>query len=149
MFGGPPGTASAQPGGQGGGPPGDGVASAQAASAPAALSAKEAFIARAAAPGPAYAPSLPLAPVSPYEVKAGSVIAAALVTGLNSDLPGMVVAQVTQPVFDHRTGRIVLIPQGARLIGKYDSQVGYGQDRVLLVWTRLIYPSGRAVELGG
>jgi type IV secretion system protein VirB10 len=111
--------------------------------------AKEAFIARASTPGPTYAPSLPQAPLSPYEIKAGTVIPAALITGLNSDLPGMAVAQVTQPVFDHRTGRLVLIPQGARLIGKYDSQVGYGQDRVLLVWTRLIYPSGRSVELGG
>ncbi len=112
-------------------------------------SAKEAFIARTSAAGPTYAPALPQPPLSPYEIKAGTVIPAALITGLNSDLPGMAVAQVTEPVFDHRTGRIVLIPQGARLIGKYDSQVGYGQDRVLLVWTRLIYPSGRSVELGG
>uniref|UniRef100_B0T9F9 Conjugation TrbI family protein n=1 Tax=Caulobacter sp. (strain K31) TaxID=366602 RepID=B0T9F9_CAUSK len=121
----------------------------EAAPTPAAgLSAKEGFIARASAPQANYAPGLPQPPLSPYEVKAGSVIAAALVTGLNSDLPGMVVAQVTQPVFDHATGRVMLIPQGARLIGKYDSQVGYGQDRVLLVWTRLIYPSGRSVDLG-
>ena len=111
--------------------------------------AKEAFIARASAPGPTYVAALPQPPLSPYEVKAGTVIAAALITGLNSDLPGMAVAQVTEPVFDHRTGRVVLIPQGARLIGKYDSQVGYGQDRVLLVWTRLIYPSGRSMDLAG
>jgi type IV secretory pathway VirB10-like protein len=110
---------------------------------------KEAFIARAGAAGPTYAPSLPQAALSPYEVKAGTVIPAALITGLNSDLPGLVTAQVTEPVFDHRTGRRVLIPQGARLIGKYDSQVGYGQDRVLLVWTRLIWPSGRSVDLAG
>ena len=121
----------------------------EAPEAPAPAGGKEAFIARASAPSPAYAPGLPRAPLSPYEIKAGTVIPAALITGLNSDLPGMAVAQVTEPVFDHRTGRIVLIPQGARLIGKYDSQVGYGQDRVLLVWTRLIYPSGRSVELGG
>ena len=111
--------------------------------------AKSAFVARASVAGPTYGPSLPQAPLSPFEVKAGSVIAAALVTGLNSDLPGMAIAQVTEPVFDHRTGRIALIPQGARLIGKYDSQVGYGQERVLVVWTRLIYPSGRSIELGG
>ncbi|WP_165191559.1 TrbI/VirB10 family protein [Caulobacter soli] len=116
---------------------------------PAGGAAKEAFVARASAAGPSYAAGLPQPPLSPYEVKAGTVIPAALITGLNSDLPGMAVAQVTEPVFDHRTGRRVLIPQGARLIGKYDSQVGYGQDRLLLVWTRLIYPSGRSVELGG
>ena len=112
-------------------------------------SSKEAFIARASAGGPPHGPALPQPPLSPYEIKAGTVIPAALITGLNSDLPGMATAQVTEPVFDHRTGRVLLIPQGARLIGKYDSQVGYGQDRVLLVWTRLIYPSGRSVELGG
>ncbi|MCA0359053.1 MAG: TrbI/VirB10 family protein [Proteobacteria bacterium] len=110
---------------------------------------KEAFIARTGAAGPTYAPSLPQAALSPYEVKAGTVIPAALITGLNSDLPGLVTAQVTEPVFDHRTGRVLLIPQGARLIGKYDSRVGYGQDRVLLVWTRLIWPSGRSVDLAG
>lgn len=113
------------------------------------VGAKEAFIARASASTASYVAALPQPALSSYEVKAGAVIAAALLTGLNSDLPGMVVAQVTEPVFDHRTGRIVLIPQGARLIGKYDSQVGYGQNRVLLVWTRLIYPSGRSIELGG
>jgi type IV secretory pathway VirB10-like protein len=117
-------------------------------SADAPAGAKEGFIARAGRPSAAYGPGLPLAPLSPYELKAGSTIAAALITGLNSDLPGLVVAQVTEPVFDHATGRVVLIPQGARLIGKYDSQVGYGQNRLLLVWTRLIYPSGRSVELG-
>lgn len=116
---------------------------------PAPAGAKEAFIARASAPAPVYVASLPQPALSPYEVKAGTVIPAALLTGLNSDLPGMVIAQVTEPVFDHRTGRVVLIPQGARLIGKYDSQVGYGQDRVLLVWTRLIYPSGRSMDLAG
>lgn len=115
---------------------------------PADASAKAAFIARAASAGQSQAPGIPREPLSLYEVKAGAVIAAALVTGLNSDLPGMVVAQVTEPVYDHRTGKVVLIPQGARLVGKYDSQVGYGQDRVLLVWTRLIFPSGRSVDLG-
>jgi type IV secretion system protein VirB10 len=125
-----------------------GPASGSPASSPDVGGPKEAFIARASAPGPAYAPGALAAPLSPHEVKAGSVIAAAMVTGLNSDLPGLAIAQVTEPVFDHRSGRIVLIPQGARLIGKYDSQVGYGQTRVLVVWTRLIFPSGRSVELG-
>lgn len=118
-----------------------------ASAGPGPLSPKEQFIAAAAARGP-QAPILPRPPLSPYEVKAGSMIPAALVTGINSDLPGPVIAQVTEPVFDHRTGRIVLIPQGARLIGRYDSQVGYGQERVLVVWTQMVFPSGRSLDLG-
>lgn len=84
---------------------------------------------------------------SPYVVQAGSVISAALITGLRSDLPGQIIAQVTEPIFDSPTGRSLLIPQGARLIGIYDSQVAYGQSRVLLVWTRLIMPNGRSIIL--
>ena len=79
-------------------------------------------------------------PVSPYQVMAGTVIPAALVTGINSDLPGQVIANVTEAVYDTATGRYLLIPQGSRLIGRYDSQVAFGQRRVLLVWTRLILP---------
>ncbi len=86
-------------------------------------------------------------PASPYMVTAGSVIAASLVTGLNSDLPGMVVAQVTQNVYDSPTGRILLVPQGARLTGKYDSVVAYGQRRALVVWERLIFPDGSSLRL--
>jgi type IV secretion system protein VirB10 len=82
-----------------------------------------------------------------YVVSAGSTIAAALITGLSSDLPGQVVAQVTEDVFDSVTGSIRLIPQGARLIGVYDARVTYGQSRVLVVWTRLILPDGRSIEL--
>lgn len=78
---------------------------------------------------------------------AGSIIAAALITGLSSDLPGEVVAQVTEDVFDSTTGRTRLIPQGARLIGSYDARVGYGQSRALVVWTRLILPDGRSLDL--
>lgn len=78
---------------------------------------------------------------------AGSVIAAALVTGINSDLPGQVVAQVTEDVYDTITGRTLLIPQGTRLVGKYDSQVAYGQERILLIWTRLIMPDGSSIVL--
>ena len=78
---------------------------------------------------------------------AGSTIAAALVTGLSSDLPGEVVAQVTEDVFDSVTGRTRLIPQGTRLIGSYDAHVGYGQSRALVVWTRLILPDGRSLDL--
>ena len=88
------------------------------------------------------------APRSPYEVKAGTIIAAALVTALNSDLPGEVVAQVTQPVYDHVTGRFLLIPQGARLIGRYDSQVAFGQNRALIAWTRIIFPNGYSINIG-
>ena len=86
-------------------------------------------------------------PVSPHVVQAGNVIAAALITGISSDLPGQVTAQVTQNVYDSPTGRILLIPQGSRLIGDYDSQVAYGQRRVLLAWSRLILPDGRSIIL--
>jgi type IV secretion system protein VirB10 len=86
-------------------------------------------------------------PVSRYVVQAGSVIAAALITGMRSDLPGQVSAQVTENVYDSPTGRYLLIPQGAKLIGTYDSQVAFGQNRLLLVWTRLLLPNGRSVVL--
>ena len=82
-----------------------------------------------------------------YVVTAGSTIAAALITGLSSDLPGEVVAQVTEDVFDSTTGRTRLIPQGTRLIGSYDAHVEYGQSRALVVWTRLILPDGRSLDL--
>ncbi|MDE8652485.1 TrbI/VirB10 family protein [Novosphingobium album (ex Liu et al. 2023)] len=88
-----------------------------------------------------------VAPVSPNSVLAGSVIAASLITGLNSDLPGMVTAQVTQNVFDTVTGNILLVPQGARLIGKYDSVVAFGQRRALVVWQRLLLPDGGSIRL--
>ena len=86
-------------------------------------------------------------PASPYQVMAGSVIAASLMTGLNSDLPAMVLAQVTEPVFDTVTGRILLIPQGSRLIGSYDSVMAFGQRRALLVWQRIILPDGSSVQI--
>jgi type IV secretion system protein VirB10 len=87
------------------------------------------------------------APASPYILQAGSLIPAALITGIRSDLPGQVTAQVTQHVFDSPTGRILLIPQGARLIGDYDSEISVGQERVLLAWNRLILPGGRSIRL--
>lgn len=86
-------------------------------------------------------------PASPYIVQAGTVIPGALITGIRSNLPGLVTAQVTENVFDTPTGRFLLVPQGARLIGMYDSQVTFGQSRVLLVWTRLIMPNGRSIVL--
>jgi type IV secretion system protein VirB10 len=86
-------------------------------------------------------------PRSPYELMAGAVIPAALVTGINSDLPGQMIATVTQNVYDTVTGNSLLIPQGSRILGQYDSQVAYGQRRVLLVWTRLIMPDGTSITL--
>lgn len=86
-------------------------------------------------------------PISPNIVQAGSIISAALITGIRSDLPGQITAQVTQNVYDSPTGRILLIPQGARLIGEYDADVGFGQNRVLLAWNRLILPDGRSMLL--
>ncbi|MFA5964973.1 MAG: TrbI/VirB10 family protein [Sphingomonas sp.] len=86
-------------------------------------------------------------PASPYVLQAGSVIAAALITGIRSDLPGQITAQVTENVYDSPTGRILLIPQGSKLVGEYDSQISFGQNRVLLAWDRLILPDGRSLAL--
>ncbi|ABD89071.1 TrbI/VirB10 family protein [Rhodopseudomonas palustris] len=87
------------------------------------------------------------APASPYVVQAGTVIPGALITGIRSDLPGLITAQVSENVYDSPSGKFLLIPQGARLIGQYDSQVAFGQSRVLLVWTRLIMPNGKSIVL--
>ena len=86
-------------------------------------------------------------PVSPYQVMAGTIIPASLITGLNSDLPGTIIAQVTQPVYDTVSGAHLLIPQGARLIGRYDSQVSFGQDRALIVWDRVLFPDGASLRI--
>jgi type IV secretion system protein VirB10 len=86
-------------------------------------------------------------PASPFMVQAGTVIPAALITGIRSDLPGQITAQVTENIYDTPTGRARLIPQGTRLIGVYDSKVASGQSRVLLVWTRLIMPNGKSIVL--
>lgn len=86
-------------------------------------------------------------PVSPYLLQAGSVIPAALITGIRSDLPGQITAQVTQNVYDSPTGALLLIPQGTRIIGEYDDGIEFGQRRVLLVWTRMIFPNGRSIVL--
>jgi type IV secretion system protein VirB10 len=87
------------------------------------------------------------APESRYLLQAGAVIPAALITGLRSDLPGLITAQVTEDVYDSPTGRILLIPQAARLVGQYDAQISFGQSRALLVWNRLIMPNGRSIVL--
>ncbi|HEY1077087.1 MAG TPA: TrbI/VirB10 family protein [Fontimonas sp.] len=86
-------------------------------------------------------------PASPYQVMAGTVIAGALVTGIQSDLPGDVIAAVTEPVYDTASGRHLLIPQGSRILGKYNSQVSYGQSRVQVVWNRIILPDTSSLTL--
>ena len=86
-------------------------------------------------------------PASPYQVMAGTVIAGALVTGIKSDLPGDVIATVTEPVYDTATGKFLLIPQGSRILGKYNSQVSYGQSRVQVVWGRIILPDTSSLKL--
>ena len=108
--------------------------------------AKRAFLAQASNQRTVNAERLVALP-SPNVVQAGSIIPAALITGIRSDLPGQITAQVTANVYDSPTGRILLIPQGARLIGEYDSEVAAGQTRVLLAWDRLIMPDGRSITL--
>ena len=86
-------------------------------------------------------------PVSPYQVMAGTVIPATLLTGINSDLPGQAIAQVTEPVYDTVSGEYLLIPQGARIIGRYDSVIAFGQSRALIVWSRIIMPDGTSIRI--
>lgn len=86
-------------------------------------------------------------PASPYQLMAGTIIAASLITGLNSDLPGTVIAQVTEHTYDTVTGQHLLFPQGSRLIGKYDSNISFGQNRVLVVWQRIIRPDGTSIVI--
>ncbi len=88
-------------------------------------------------------------PLSPYELKAGTIIPATLLTGINSDLPGTIIAKVRRDVFDTVTGNYLLIPQGTTLVGVYDSQITYGQSRVLIAWSRLIFPNGNSYDLNG
>ena len=110
---------------------------------------REAFQERTSALGPtAYAVQAER-PQHSLVLSAGTVVPAALVTGISSELPGAVVAQVTRNVYDSRTQRDVLIPAGSRLIGEYDDQVAYGQNRALVAWTRLLFPDGRSVSLPG
>jgi type IV secretory pathway VirB10-like protein len=87
--------------------------------------------------------------VSPFEVKAGTVIPSVMIGGVNSELPGQIIAQVSQSVYDTATGQYLLIPQGTKLVGTYDHQVVSGQKRVLVIWNRLIYPDASSVNLGG
>lgn len=111
---------------------------------------KEAFLAKARSSQAAdYLKSTRTPPLSPYEIKAGWEIPAVLEQALNSDLPGELKALVSANVYDTATGRYLLIPQGSRLVGVYDSRVGYGQDGAQVVWDRVIYPDGSSLDLGG
>ncbi|WP_018240863.1 IncP-type conjugal transfer protein TrbI [Ensifer sp. BR816] len=96
-----------------------------------------------------YLPNRVVPRQSLFELKRGSVIPATLITGINSDLPGRISAQISQNVYDSATGHRLLIPQGAKLFGRYDSKVSFGQSRVLVVWTDLIFPNGSTLQIGG
>lgn len=92
--------------------------------------------------------SQPAAPRSRYQLTAGFVVPGTLISGINSELPGQIVAQVSQNVFDTATGKYLLIPQGSRLVGSYSADVQYGQSRVLIAWQRIVFPDGKAMDLG-
>lgn len=96
-----------------------------------------------------YLPNRVVPRQSLYELKRGSVIPATLITGINSDLPSRITAQVSQNVYDSATGHRLLIPQGTKLFGRYDSKVSFGQSRVLVVWTDIIFPNGSTLQIGG
>ena len=96
-----------------------------------------------------YSDSLPVPQQFPYELKAGTIIPGILITGINSDLPGSVLGQVSENVWDTATGKFVLIPKGTRILGVYDSEVSFGQRRVLLVWNRLVFPNGTTLDIAG
>lgn len=113
---------------------------------PSAQDRQNAFL-NAAADRRTVAPDRVVAPPSPNVLQAGAIISAALITGIRSDLPGQVTAQVTENIYDSPTGRILLVPQGTRVVGQYDNSVQFGQSRVLLVWNRLIFPNGRSIVL--
>ena len=110
---------------------------------------KEAFLTQGRLGRGPYLSKPLLNPISKYVLKAGSVIPGALVTAINTDLPGEVIGQVTENVYDTVTGNYLLIPQGSKLLGKYQSLVTNGQNRALVVWQRLIYPNGNSIVLDG
>ena len=115
-----------------------------------AQAAKEAFLEKAKSGAKNdYLPSARIAPLSQYEIKAGWEIPAVMEQGLNSDLPGELKALVAENVFDTATGQYLLIPQGSRLVGVYDSRISYGQDGVQAVWNRIIFPDASSIDLGG
>ena len=88
------------------------------------------------------------APTTPFEIRAGAVIPGIMLSGINADLPGQIMAQVSQNVYDTATGKYLLIPQGTRMVGTYSSDVGFGQEGVLIAWQRLVFPDGKALDIG-
>jgi type IV secretion system protein VirB10 len=88
-------------------------------------------------------------PQTPYELKTGSVIPATMISGINSDLPGQILAQVSEDIYDTATGRHLLIPQGSKVVGTYDNEVAFAQNRALVIWTKVIFPDASQVELEG
>ncbi|WP_162165562.1 TrbI/VirB10 family protein [Campylobacter fetus] len=95
-----------------------------------------------------YLEQLKQKPISTYEIKAGWNIPAVLVTGVNSELPGQILAQITQNVYDTATGKYLLIPQGTKAVGDYSNNVIYGQSRLLVAWNKLIFPNGDTLNIG-
>jgi type IV secretion system protein VirB10 len=96
-----------------------------------------------------YSANFPVPRQFAYELKAGTILPGMLITGINSDLPGSVMAQVSENVWDTATGKYVLVPKGTRILGVYDSQVSFGQRRILLVWNRLVFPNGTTLDIAG
>lgn len=86
---------------------------------------------------------------NPFELQGGSIIPGIMLSGINSDLPGQIIAQVRSNVYDSPSGKYLLIPQGSRLMGMYDSQISYGQQRILIIWRRIIFPNGQSIDLQG
>ncbi|ACS79751.1 TrbI/VirB10 family protein [Maridesulfovibrio salexigens] len=109
---------------------------------------KEAFLNSRAAKDGSWQLPYERVPGKQFELKTGSVIAGIMITGINSDLPGQIIGQVSQNIYDTATGQYMLIPQGARMIGVYDSRVAAGQTRVLVAWNRIIFPDGSSITLG-
>ena len=88
------------------------------------------------------------APKTPYTLRAGFIIPASLISGINSDLPGQIIGQISQNVYDTATGKYLLLPQGSRLVGSYTSDVAYGQSRVMVAWQRIVFPDGKTLDIG-
>ncbi len=110
---------------------------------------KNSFVNKASASTNDYVRTPEQKPISKDEIQAGTIIPAALITGIDSNLPGEIIAQVSQNVYNSATGQVILIPQGTKIIGQYDSLIGFAQNRALIVWNRLILPNGNSIDLGG
>jgi type IV secretory pathway VirB10-like protein len=113
-----------------------------------AQTAKAAFMAKAEkAKNHDYLHQVEKTPISAFELQAGSVIPAVLITGIDSDVPGQIIGQVNQSVYSDINGKL-LIPEGTKLVGMYNSGVSYGQNRVQAVWSRMIFPNGKSMNIG-